>query len=57
MGRLALWGSFGLAAAVRVAVGSAGGHPLTPFVVGEERAGDEKDGEDGEQNHDGFRIA
>jgi len=50
---LTLLGAKGLAAAVRVAIGTAGGHPLTPFVVGEEGACDEDDGEDGEeQNHE-----
>ncbi len=34
------------------------GHPLTPFVVGDEGNGDDEDGENAEENlHDAFRIA
>ena len=41
-----------------MAIATASGHPLTPFVVGEEGAGDDQDDEDGEQDsHDIFRIA
>jgi hypothetical protein len=37
---------------------TAGGHPLTPFVIGDQGSGDEDDGENAEKNlHGVFRIA
>ena len=33
----------------RVALAAAGGHPLTPFVVGDGEGGDEEEAEDGEE--------
>ena len=39
-------------------VALAGGHPLAPFVVGQEGAEEDDDGEDGEEPfHGDFRIA
>src|ERR1035438_824675 len=45
-------------AAGLLAVAAAGGDPLAPFVVGDERGGYEDDGEDAEEDfHGWFRIA
>jgi hypothetical protein len=43
---------------VLLAIAAADSHPLTPFIVGDERDSDDEDGENAKENlHDAFRIA